>query len=202
MEPTTLIILGIVIFFLLILLTLLFAMIYSGLLYNIVVKVGDAPIDDFIGFYKVYTGSYKDAYNICTEATSIAPYLNTFGVYYDDPVKVKSENLRSAVGSIILKGHYPDEEINKYEELFKKYSFKKFTFKKADVVVKTDFPNVSFLSVMLSIYRVYPTLDRFIDAKKLSPYPFVEYYTSDKIIFFAPLNNHHRFYPPEISLYQ
>lgn len=77
---------------LLLILSVILLIIYSGgLLEDVKVEVGQTPLADVSVFYKFGNGSYTDILGCSftfTEATSIAPECKCFGVYYDDPDKV------------------------------------------------------------------------------------------------------------------
>jgi len=82
------IVIAIVAVLLLLLVTLLGAAIYSGLLHNIQIDVGKPPISNVTIAYKFDRGPYNNCGYLFTEACSLAPKLRTIGIYYDDPYEV------------------------------------------------------------------------------------------------------------------
>lgn len=91
MENYTLILCGIIFLIVLLLFTVFALILYSGLIDDINVDVGEPPLSGgFFGMYKTGTGSYKHSSLVFSEACSILPKLKTFGVFYDDPKKVSS----------------------------------------------------------------------------------------------------------------
>ena len=95
MENYTLILCGIIFLLVLLLVTVLALIFYSGLIDDVNVDVGEPPLSEgFFGMYKTGTGSYKYASLVFSEACSILPKLKTFGVFYDDPKEVKPMYIR------------------------------------------------------------------------------------------------------------
>jgi len=72
----------------LLLLTLFGAAVYSGLLHNIQIGVGNPPISNVTIAYKFDRGPYNNCGYLFCEAQSLAPKLRSIGVYYDDPYEV------------------------------------------------------------------------------------------------------------------
>ena len=57
-------------------LTIIGYVIYSGLLHDIQVGAGEPPIGTFVGLYKFKQGPYKNVSEVFTEACSLAPKLS------------------------------------------------------------------------------------------------------------------------------
>lgn len=74
----------------LILTTVIVYVIYSGLFHSIEIRTGKPPIGALRVAYKFAVGPYKNCGPLFTEVTAAAPGLKCFGVYYDDPSKVKN----------------------------------------------------------------------------------------------------------------
>lgn len=70
------------------------------------------------------------------------------------------EKLRYIVGSILSEGdEKPSEELVK---LYEQFGFRIFSFPEVTHVVMTTFPFMTFLSLLLATYRVYPVLNNYI----------------------------------------
>ncbi|GAF71154.1 unnamed protein product, partial [marine sediment metagenome] len=76
-----------------------------------------------------------------------------FGIYYDNPKKVEKSKLRSEAGCIL-----EEKDIEKYSSLSEKYNIKIFPKKR---YITTEFPFKGKLSVIFSIMKVYPALNKF-----------------------------------------
>ena len=59
------------------------------------------------------------------------------------------------------------------------------------------FPFTTTVSVILAVNRVYPALHAEMKEKRLNAGPAIEIYTSDRIYFLMPLENHSAFFVPE-----
>ncbi|XP_026162773.1 testis-expressed protein 264 isoform X1 [Mastacembelus armatus] len=169
---------------------------YSGLLSEITVLTGSPPIKKITFAYKFKQGPYKSCGKLFKESHSVGPKLSCIGVFYDDPKKVPGSQCRCAVGSILSEGeNKPDEELLKrYETL----GFNVFSFPEVTHVVSTSFPHRTFLSVLLSVRRVYPQLEHYIKERRLCAHPFLEIYREGQIQFMAPLARQGDFYVPEV----
>lgn len=101
-----------------------------------------------------------------------------FGIYYDNPQKVKREECRSVVGCILEK-----EDISKIEML-KKKGFK-ITELPGSETVKSEFPFKNPVSIILGIMKVYPQLEIYLRENKIDPKPIMELYDvpAKKIVY-------------------
>ncbi|MFP4622504.1 MAG: GyrI-like domain-containing protein [Bacteroidales bacterium] len=79
-----------------------------------------------------------------------------FGIYYDDPKKVDKEKLRSEAGCIL---EYADRD--NFREFEKQYQLKTFPKKQ---YLTAEFPWKGKMSVMFSILKVYPALNKYVRA--------------------------------------
>lgn len=169
---------------------------YSGLLSEITVLTGSPPLKKITFAYKFKEGPYKDCVELFKESLKIGPKLTCIGVYYDDPKKVPGPQCRCVVGSILSEGeNKPDEELLKSYETS---GFNIFSFPEVTHAVTTSFPNRTFLSVLLGIWRVYPRLGHYIKERRLCAHPFLEIYREGQIQFMAPLARQGDFYVPEV----
>ena len=103
-----------------------------------------------------------------------------FGLYYDDPKKVKKETLRSVVGCIL-----DTEDENKIDYLKKHYKIKYYPASKS---VVAEFPFKGTLSIFIGIFKVYPRLEEYITQHNYTPGPIMEIYDTphEKIFYVAP----------------
>lgn len=195
MDTVTGLLIGIGALTLLIVVTAFMFLVYCGLLHNVRVSTGKPPIGQFTGAYKFQKGPYKNVGDLCTEATSINPKLKLFAVYYDDPLKVAAEDLRSAVGSILSEnGAEPDPNVAK---LYQSHGFKLFGFPATSHAVVTSFPYITGLSIWLATMRVYAAMSAYIREKKLCATPWIDIYGDGKIQYMAVLAKQLEFYVPE-----
>jgi hypothetical protein len=77
-----------------------------------------------------------------------------FGIYYDDPRKVETSQLRSEIGCII-----EEADVRRLGELHGSFLIK--TYPKTRVIV-TEFPHKGKLSVFFGMMKVYPALNKYI----------------------------------------
>ncbi|XP_073914989.1 testis-expressed protein 264 isoform X2 [Castor canadensis] len=182
---------------LLLLLTLLAFVGYSGLLAGVAVSAGSPPIRNITVAYKFHVGPYGDTGPLFTESCSISPKLHSIAVYYDNPHMVAPEKCRCAVGSILSEGE--ESPCPELIHLYQKFGFKIFSFPAPSHVVTATFPYTTTLSIWLAIQRVHPALDTYIKERKLCAHPRLEIYQQDKIHFMCPLARQGDFYVPEVK---
>ncbi|MBU0630724.1 MAG: GyrI-like domain-containing protein [Candidatus Margulisbacteria bacterium] len=134
--------------------------------------------EDYIGPYQ-NTGAVVQAVYDRLAKDGIKP-TDGFGIYLDDPSKVKQEKLRSQVGCVINENNLP---------LFYKVSdtYKVINWKRGKVLA-TEFPIRNPLSYMFGPMKAYPELARYMKKKKITEDQIglcMEYYdmASNKIIF-------------------
>lgn len=197
MPELSLLVLLILLLAVLLLLSLLAVAVYSGLLVEVAVRSGPPPVRALTLAYKYKQGPYREAACVFTESTSIGPKLSCIGVYYDDPQQVPEEKLRYIVGSILSEGdEKPSEELVK---LYEQFGFRIFSFPEVTHVVMTTFPFMTFLSLLLATYRVYPVLNNYIKERKLCAHPCLEIYRGELIYYVCPLARQSDFYVPELK---
>jgi effector-binding domain-containing protein len=109
--------------------------------------------------YEEITGDYKQSgvvmdkiYHSLLNEDKIETYKG-FGVYYDNPQKVEKSKLRSEAGCVL-----EQNDLGKITELKEKYSIKTFPQKK---YITTEFPFKGKISVIFSLMKVYPALNKF-----------------------------------------
>ncbi len=107
-----------------------------------------------------------------------------FGTYYDNPKKVKTEDLRSEAGSIL-----ESSDLDKVNELRLKYNIKNLP--KEEYIV-TEFPYKNTMSVFFSLMKVYPALTKYAkENNHREDTPVTEIYDipNNKIIYLKKLTN-------------
>ncbi len=80
-----------------------------------------------------------------------------FGIYYDNPKETETTDLRSDAGCIL-----EHEDAEKAEALKGRYNVKQYPEKK---YITASFPYKSKMSVMMSIMKVYPALNKYCKEK-------------------------------------
>lgn len=109
--------------------------------------------------YEKIEGDYKQSgvimdkiyYSLLNE-DQIETYKG-FGIYYDNPQKVAVDKLRSEAGCIL-----EEKDLAKLPELKKKYAIRIFPTTKYLV---TEFPYKNKISVLFSLMKAYPALNKF-----------------------------------------
>ncbi|TFH43296.1 MAG: hypothetical protein E4G96_01515, partial [Chrysiogenales bacterium] len=134
---------------------------YSGIFHT--VTVSEKAIGPFTMVLKAHKGSYYGTGDVFKE---VAKSLNAFidpekllavGIYYDDPAKVKAEELRSECGFILGR-----DDLTKIVSLRKSFIIK--AFPKTTCMVG-EFPIKTPLSYMIGPSRAYPKLSEYIQEK-------------------------------------
>jgi DNA gyrase inhibitor GyrI len=140
--------------------------------------------------YKKVTGDYKQTgkamdsiyYQLLNgEKTET---FKGFGIYYDDPQKVEKSQLRSEAGCILEK-----VDSTTVEYLSKKFNLKRFP---EDQYIVAAFPYKGKFSVIFSIFKVYPALNKFAKENHYSlDTPVMEIYDvpNKKIIYRKMIQN-------------
>ncbi len=138
--------------------------------------------------YEDMTGPYKNSpkimdkiYKELLEDEKIDTYKG-FGIYYDDPKQVKEAKLRSRLGCII-----ESKDEDKIEMLKKKYQLMQFPNKK---YIVSSFPYRTKASVIFSLLKVYPALNKYAEKNNLTGGPVMEIYDipNKKIYYRMELN--------------
>jgi len=172
-------------------------LIVSGLFARINVDTCETKFGPMVVAYKSKTGPYKGAGEVFTDSYCLLPHREQIGIYYDDPETVAESELRYAVGPILSNGDAtPDKE---EMELVKSHGFKIFNVPRPNYVVTTSFPFRTILSLFIAIYRVYPSLRKYISQRNLCAYPAIEVYTDNLIVFLMPLSRQEEFFVPEFA---
>jgi hypothetical protein len=158
---------------------------YSGLFDS--VSVSEKEIGPFTMVLKKHTGSYYKTGKIFEEVdaslkkTMDTGNLRAVGIYYDDPAKVKTEDLRSECGFIMERAALGRLDLKKEGLIYKEF--------KATLCVTSEFPIRTFLSYMIGPSRVYSKIDGYADSKKYKADYGMEIYDmkEKKILYFMPV---------------
>ncbi|KAK7082695.1 hypothetical protein SK128_019491 [Halocaridina rubra] len=200
METDSALLWGLLFLILIVIATVTFLLIHSGLLTTVEVKTCKPDIGEIKIAYKFARGPYKESGTLYTQVHTLLPEYRTLGVYYDDPKTKQPHKLRYIVGIIVSENGSatPQEHI----ELLEKHGYHFATFPAIDHAVQTRFPFNSTISIIVAIMKVYPAIREYIEAKSLCARPFLEVYDSKKaeIIFVGPLARQDDFYVPEVLL--
>jgi len=151
---------------------------YSGFFANTVVNEKEIGPYVFVG--KEYLGDYKNSgiHQDSIYQDLISKKIDVtagFGIYRDDPKKVKVADLRSMLGCIINE----KDTIRKGELYREGYVVQKMGKTKSAVV---EFPFKNSFSIIASVMKVYPKLSEYFIKNNYKKTPSLEVYTKDKII--------------------
>lgn len=157
---------------------------YLGIFAGITIE--EREIGPFTFVYKEHKGPYGETGKVFTEIEKSlkADGIETtrgFGIYFDNPEKVKSEDLRSHVGSVL-----EEKYMGRVNELRKKFGVKRFEKSRC---VTAEFPIRGFISFWIGPIKVYPKFDEYIKAKGYKWSPALEIYDmpAKKTIFAVPI---------------
>jgi hypothetical protein len=126
---------------------------------------------DEVLVYETYQGEYKHTasimdriYEKLLKEDQIETYRG-FGIYYDNPQKVEKSKLRSESGCII---ENPDAQT--LLSLKEKYHIKIFP---RDKYLVTEFPYKGKASVLMSLIKVYPAMNKYIKENNIMEEGFI-----------------------------
>ncbi len=137
---------------------------YSGFFHT--VTIGEKEIGPFTMILKKHTGSYYKTGAVFDEVNAVlkkridTKKLKGVGLYYDDPAKVKEEQLRSECGFIVEK-----TDLEKIGAVSENLIIKDFDKTPCAVA---EFPIRTFLSYMIGPSRVYPKMAEYGKKKNLN----------------------------------
>jgi hypothetical protein len=160
---------------------------YSGIFYS--VRITEKEIGPFTMILKKHTGSYyKSGETFKQVNAELKKVIDTtklagVGLYYDDPAKVKEENLRSECGFILER-----TDLAKIAPLKKTFIIKNF---RKTLCIVGEFPIRTYLSYMIGPSRVYPKLEEYANSRKYKTDYGMEIYDmqSKKILYCMPVIN-------------
>jgi len=155
---------------------------YYGLFARI--NIAEKEMGGFWLLYEKHVGDYKEVGQVMDKIYSrllgedAIETSRGFGLYYDDPKKVKKENLRSIVGCILDKQHE-----NKIDYLKKNYRIKYYPASKS---VVAEIPFKGTISIFIGLFKAYPRLAEYITQHNYPPGPIMEIYdTPHEKIFYV-----------------
>jgi hypothetical protein len=158
---------------------------YYGLFTKI--SIAEKDMGGFWLLYEKHIGDYKEVGKVMDKIYSrllgedAIETSRGFGLYYDDPKKVKKEDLRSIVGCILDK-----QDENKIDYLKKNYKIKYYPASKS---VVAEFPFKGKPSIFIGIVKVYPKVAEYITQHNYRPGPIMEIYDTpnEKIFYVASI---------------
>jgi hypothetical protein len=151
------------------------------------ISIAEKEMGGFWMLYEKHVGDYREVGQVMDKmyarllGEDAIDTSRGFGLYYDDPKKVKKENLRSVVGCILEK-----QDENKIGYLKKNYRIKYYPASKS---VVAEFPFKGTLSIFIGIFKVYPRLAEHITQHNYPPGPIMEIYDTpnEKIFYVASI---------------
>ncbi len=138
------------------------------------VKIEEKKTESFMLAYKKHTGDYRnvgpvmdEVYDGLVNKISVKSPIG-FGLYYDNPKRVKTEKLRSVLGCIVA-------DTNKISAKIKElYSLKELPASNNSIVV--EFPYKGVVSIIIGAIRVYPEINAYISNHNYPRKPIMEIY--------------------------
>ncbi|MBT4484279.1 MAG: GyrI-like domain-containing protein [Candidatus Latescibacteria bacterium] len=180
-------ILGLAAILVLVILIILFIiLIMNGLLSS--VNITEKKVGPYMLVYSMHVGDYKkvgpvmdDLYNDLKDNFALET-TKGFGLYYDNPKEVDSDELRSIVGCIV-EGKSAEE----LSEVGKKYKIGEYPSSES---VVAEFPFKGKLSIIIGVLKVYPKLSSYIKEKQYAKTPIMELYDqpNEKIEYIASVH--------------
>ena len=158
---------------------------YSGICYS--VSVTEKEIGPYAMVLKKHIGSYYKTGSVFEEVGEVLgkkidiKTLKGAGLYYDDPAKVKEEELRSECGFIVSSA-----DLGKIGALDEGLFVRDFQKK---VCATCEFPIKTYLSYMIGPSKVYPVLGEYLKGKTTDGDFGLEIYDMQekKIIYCMPI---------------
>jgi len=137
---------------------------------------------EHVGDYKKIASVQEKIYYSLLDGDKIST-TKGFGIYFDDPNKVKTEKLRSVSGCIL-----EAKDLTKLSDLSKKYKTK--LIDKQNMLM-VEFPYKNSFSIMLGVIKVYPIINQHLEEFKLPPMEIMEIYDlpNKKIIYLVPFKH-------------
>ncbi|GMR37444.1 hypothetical protein PMAYCL1PPCAC_07639, partial [Pristionchus mayeri] len=155
-------------------------------------------------YYKYHVGAYSGAYGICRELMQLVPNgaARGFGIFYDDPSKVPSHLLQSAVGVIVQVGSEALVQPIIIEQLQRRGLEKMVIPEVARSVTASCSMNLACALLPASlnpITKMYSAIVDYAKSNSLSTSVAMELYTLDSSLFTVhlPLDHQEEFVIPE-----
>ena len=138
------------------------------------VKITQREAGPYLLVYQKHLGDYKNVgpimdkiYNDLKENYHIET-TKGFGIYFDNPQNVTTDQLRSIAGCIIEGNNVKD-----LGNLRHKYGVKEYPLSRSIIA---EFPYKGKISVFIGIFKVYPRLAAYITQQKHPQNPIMEIY--------------------------
>lgn len=133
----------------------------GGFFTPVISEVSEGPMI-FIGI--AHKGPYENISPKFKESSEKANSLNIetepmAGIYFDDPSMELAENLRSYAGFITTQANS--------EKLQAKFPEFRTILIPKQIVLKAEFPNKGFVSMILAIKKIYPKFGEYFAEKKI-----------------------------------
>ena len=146
------------------------------------VGVAEEELGPFQFLYVEQKGDYQQTgqsiRKISTELSKLGiTGRNGYAVYWDDPDKVRREDLRSEAGIILNPEDL--EKVKGFEGLFKTKIFEKTRFMVA------RFPFKSSLSILVGVFKAYPAIGKYAQEHGYLPTFAIEIYEFKKQIVYG-----------------
>jgi hypothetical protein len=178
------ILVGLGVFFVLMLLAAVVTFYRSGYFSKIVIE--EKEVGPYMLVYEEHIGDYKNTKKIhenlyyALKGEKVETTIG-FGIYYDNPREVSKEKLRSDIGMILDSADY-----RKIDQLKAKYKVREISRQKSVVI---GFPFKSSLSIMAGIFKAYPALLQYVKEKNYKQREMMEIYDmkDKKIWYIMPL---------------
>ncbi|CAH8457418.1 unnamed protein product [Dicrocoelium dendriticum] len=179
--------------FFLLLTTVGFFIIASGLLYKIAIRLQAPPhlLHGALFAYKHHYGKLDDAGYLFTEAHYLAPECVQCGIKYGDEIHDESLCKRSVVGAFLT------------EDLECRRAFEQAGYQFAQLppvreALVASFPHISFLSILIGSKRSYQHLNTHISELHLKVNTYLEIYDDRWIHYVALITDEEQFvFPPD-----
>ncbi|RDD45446.1 Testis-expressed sequence 264 protein [Trichoplax sp. H2] len=143
--------------------------------------------------YKFIRGPHKEWHKAFNQLTKMQANCKSFGIFYDNPQEVASEDCRSIIGILTDDNEIDNEIMDKLID----GGYLKGSFPSIQSAVYVKFPINNYVSVILGIRKIYPLMNAYIRQFKLNAYPFIEFYDKNNLYIATPLDNQDKFYVPE-----
>lgn len=138
------------------------------------VEIEEGEVGPYHLVYKEHKGAYENIQNTIEIARASLYRLKPdaectgFGIYYDNPSQVETQNLRSIGGCIVSAG-------TDFTPAADMQGIKTHVYDKT-VSISAEFPLKDDTSIMLAVFKVYPEIRRYQKENNLSPQPVLEIY--------------------------
>lgn len=137
---------------------------YFGGFYTVKFRVEEQGGETFVyekvkGDYRLSGEAMDRVYSVLLKDYGVSTTKGC-GIYYDDPKKIEKSKLRSEAGCII-----EDKELEKIKEIAGKFETKVIPVKRYLV---TEFPYKNKMSVIFSLMKVYPAMNKYCKVNNLS----------------------------------